>query len=31
MRKENTITGMNAGTGDFGIAVGEGSLQLTLR
>ena len=26
-----TITGMNAGTGDFGIAAGEGSLQLTLR
>lgn len=26
-----TVTGMKAGTGDFGIAAGEGSLRLTLR
>lgn len=26
-----TIVGMNAGTGDFGVSAGEGSLSLTLR
>ena len=26
-----TVTGMNAGTGDFGISAGEGALFLTLR